>query len=242
MERTCVRCGRRHLSDSATFCPHCGSLVDGTHAPIPDGSLRMYPDGKYRWVAELSLFSHPALLLLMWRAIIELWVIAGVAVLATCVLMNEADIMMALEICMGLLPEACLGVLALMGVVAAIYGIYALAHGGKYCVIYEMDDYILVHRQLPCRIKRKEVNDALSVMADMTPIRLRQAITPLQMITECLASDFSAVRSIKGYRRHNLIKVNEPLAKNRVYVDSQAFAFIMRHVRERCPDAVVSEH
>ena len=51
-------------------------------------------------------------------------------------------------------------------------------------------------------------------------------------------SHFKKVRTVKAERKRNLIKVNEALTKNRIYVeDPEDYEFVLRYISERCPKA-----
>ena len=48
-------------------------------------------------------------------------------------------------------------------------------------------------------------------------------------------SDFASVRSVQPYKSRNLIKVNELLSKNQVYVNAEYFDFVYDYIRSHCP-------
>ncbi len=48
-------------------------------------------------------------------------------------------------------------------------------------------------------------------------------------------SSFDAATSVKAHKKMNLIKVNEPLCKNQVYVDDEDFDFVYDYIISHCP-------
>ena len=49
---------------------------------------------------------------------------------------------------------------------------------------------------------------------------------------------FKKVRKIKALRRRHLIKVDELLTKNRIYVeDPEDYEFVLDYISKRCPKA-----
>ena len=43
------------------------------------------------------------------------------------------------------------------------------------------------------------------------------------------------VRKVKGVKRRNLIKVNEPFFFNQVYAEDEDFDFVFNYIRSHCP-------
>ena len=61
----------------------------------------------------------------------------------------------------------------------------------------------------------------------------------IKVIHDSTSSDFANVRSVKGSRALRVIKVNEPLAKNQVYVEPADYDFVFGFIRDHCPNAHV---
>lgn len=48
--------------------------------------------------------------------------------------------------------------------------------------------------------------------------------------------DFASVRKVKAVPHRDLIKVNELLTKNRIFVDApEDYEFVLDYIRKRCP-------
>ena len=91
MSKYCSECGNQ-MPDQAKFCPKCGSPVtqgqiqnlSTSYQPQPQPqpqynrsqqnagqmvtpNIMLGPDGKYRWIYEMSLFKNPTIFLLIWK-------------------------------------------------------------------------------------------------------------------------------------------------------------------------------
>ena len=58
----CPKCGCA-LRQNAGFCPGCGNAV----IQPPSRNIVFCPDGKYRWVYEMSLLKNPTVFFLVWK-------------------------------------------------------------------------------------------------------------------------------------------------------------------------------
>ena len=232
----CKSCGTP-LAQEARFCTACG---DAVAAPAPDSSIVVSKDGTYRWTYEFNLLTNPTILITVLKAF-------GLSVLIVIALelaflvpdlvegyADASDVLNALRfggvICLLMLVLATVG-----------YGIYALTQGGKYCVVFTMNEQGIEHRQLPRQFKKAQIISELNVLAGLAtgnPSQVGIGLTTAAR--DSMYSTFSNVRSVKGMRRRRVIKVNEPLAKNQVYVDPSDYDFVFDYIRQRCPKATVS--
>lgn len=195
--------------------------------------------GVYRWVYEFSLFKNPTILFTVLK------VILGVAAVGLILLLvstlpglfngnsNSASITETLRFG-GLL------MLFFVGLTLVGYAVYAAMQGGTYCVLFTMDEQGITHKQLPKQYKKSQVVSALNVLAGLatgSPSQVGMGI--ITATRDSIASSFENVRSIKGSRALQVIKVNEPLAKNQVYVEPQDYDFVFDFIRSHCPNAQI---
>ena len=192
--------------------------------------------GAYRWVYEFNLFTNPTILLTVLK--IFLAIIAGVVVFLIALIAPDlvrgfadaSDIASIFQIggAMALL---------LCGLTLVGYVVYGLMQGGKYCVVFTMDERGVTHKQLPKQFEKAQVVSALNIVAGLATGNPSQAgIGLIASTRNSITSDFSAVRSIKGSRLLRVIKINEPYAKNQVYVDPEDYDFVYDFIREHCPN------
>ena len=244
----CANCGAQ-LPDDARFCAACGTPVSDAPAapfqpdppvyaapesPAPDyaaeadGTVRLCPDGMYRWVYELNLFKNFTVL----GTIIKIF---GFILLGLWLLTTIADGFDGI----GQNALVFLGIFAGVVVVSLLgYLLYAAVAGGKYCVLFEMNETGLRHIQLPRQYKKAQVMGWLAVLAGVVagnPSTVAAGILGASRNT--LVSEFPKVRSIKANPARNVIKVNAPGSFNQVYVDDAGFQFVLDFIRANCPKA-----
>ncbi|MBQ9001947.1 MAG: hypothetical protein IJ087_08855, partial [Eggerthellaceae bacterium] len=88
--------------------------------------------------------------------------------------------------------------------------------------------------------KKAQVVAGLNVLAGLVAGNLSQMGMGILTAThDATVSTFSSVRSVKGSRALHVIKVNEPMAKNQVYVEPGDYDFVFGYIRDHCPNAQV---
>ncbi len=203
------------------------------------GNIIRDEQGVYRWVYEYNLLTNPTILFTIGK------IFAGI-IIGLCLFML---ILLVPDLIQGYADASNIAfTFQLTGIMFAIfavllifgYGIFALIQGGKYCVMFTMDEESVTFTQMPKEMKKAQVIGLLNVLAGLAGGKPSQA--GLGMATaarESMTSTFKAVRSIKGSRALRVIKVNEPLAKNQVYVEPEDYDFVFGFIRDHCPNADV---
>ena len=203
------------------------------------GNIIRDEQGTYRWVYEFNLLTNPTILLTVVKVflgIIAALVVLGVVLTIPDLVQGYADA----EDVLGVFRSG--GIMALLFIVLTIvgYAIYALINGGKYCVLFTMDDEGVTHEQLPREFKKAQVVASLNVLAGLAGGNFSQTgMGILAAAHDSTVSTFANVRSVKGSRALRVIKVNEPLAKNQVYVEPADYDFVFGFIRDHCPNADV---
>ena len=117
-----------------------------------DFSVKQCPDGKYRWVYEVNLLSNPTVLFDVFKV---LGISFGI-VWALMMLINLFSGDLDWEVFRST-TFVFLIIIAVFSVIGLIsYLIYAAIMGGKYMVMFEMDDYGIVHKQMPRQVKKAQ--------------------------------------------------------------------------------------
>lgn len=193
-------------------------------------------DEKYRWRYDLSLFKNPTILFLLWK--IFGFICFGIYIFNQLISINDSihgwkeflnDTKFFALFALGMM------VLCLVG-----YLIYAAMMGGKYCIEFTMDEDGIEHRQVAVQAKKaKRIGMATAVIgaAGGKPGVTGSGI--MAATKTSMYSDFSNVKSIKAYPRRHLIKLNERLGKNQVYVKEEDYEFVLEFIKERCTKAKV---
>ena len=244
----CQECGFE-LRDDAKFCTNCGKPVatknvetsNPADKPVDQESINLrkpqkdnksnpynmmkgkkisnnitlYEDGKYRWVYEMSLFKNPTIFWLIWK--IFFFIILGLIIFASVLgtFDNILDCLKSFGYFIG-------GMTILLGVG---YLIYALIMGGKYIVIFEMDEEGVNHKQCSQQAEKVEKLEALAMLSRYDVL-----------IRTEMYSEFSKVREVKAYPKTNVIKVNGLLEHNQVYAEKEDFDFVLNFIKEHVPE------
>lgn len=199
-----------------------------------DNRVKLYPDGKYRWIYEVNLLRNPTVLFDVYKVLGMSIVILVVIVLLIALFSGD----MSLSFLKGLGVGA-LGAVGFMLVLGALgYVVYALFTGKKYIVLFTLDEHELVHKQMPHTMKKARLIGELAMLAGALAGRPGVAGAGLLAASrDSLTSTLSDVKQVVPRRWMNTIKVNEKLFKNRVYVCDEDFDFVLQFLREHCPNA-----
>ena len=195
--------------------------------------VRLCADGKYRWVYEMHLLKNPIIFLTVLKVMLISVGIVGLFMLA--VTAFEGDLTM----------EWFQFWLKLMGIVLGIFIGLAIisilimaAILGTYVVLFEMDEKEVVHIQMPRQVKKAEVVGLITALVGVmakNPTTIGAGLLAASKSTS--TSEFANVRHVKARRRLNLIKVNQLLNKNQVYVADEDFDFVYNFIKTHCPKA-----
>ena len=248
----CSNCGAQ-LPDDAQFCGSCGTPVSAdqpSQAPAPgafsqtppppayeapapspeqlDGTVQLCQDGVYRWVYELSMLKNPAILLTLLK-------IFGAIIGGMWLLLNIMDGFSSFLETTKIMALILAGVLVL---ILISYLVVAAMYGGKYCVLFEMDEQQIAHVQLPRQFKKAQVAGWIAMLAGVVagnPVATGAGI--LAASRNKLTNQFSKVRSIKAAPGRNTIYVKGMLKSNQLYADDVNFQFVLDFLRSHCPNA-----
>ena len=199
-----------------------------------DSRVTLYPDGKYRWVYEVPMLKNPNILIDVYKV---LGISFGLVWLFNVLIIGCED-GYTLESFWGITS----GFLVLMGVFLIIgyvaYVIVAWCYGWKYVVLFTLDEREVVHEQMPRQVKKAMLLGALTAMvggAAGKPGVVGSGL--LAASRNSTTSVLADVARLKPCRRSNLIKVNQLLNKNRIFVPDEDFDFVYDFLCQHCPKA-----
>ena len=187
-------------------------------------------DGKYRWLYEMNMVTNPTIFLTVFK--IFFWIIlVGWVLFGFFLYVIHGD-------WKGLLgmSEAMLLVLAGFAVLTAL-GVLVVAamYHGKYKVLFEMDEKGVTHTPLPDQLQKAKSLGALTVLAGLAAKRPSVAgAGMLSMGKQSSTSEFVKVRRVVSRRCLHLIKVNQLLERNQVYVGDEDFDFVYQYIKSHC--------
>ena len=115
------------------------------------------------------------------------------------------------------------------------YLAYAAIMGGKYCVLFEMDEVGISHTQMMKQVKKAELISFLTVLAGLASKNPTTVGVGLNSSARTsMYSEFSKVKKVKSYPGRGLIKVNMTFEKNQVYTTKADFEFVNNYILEHC--------
>ena len=191
-------------------------------------------DGKYRWVYEVNMLTNYSILFDVWKVFSISIVI--IIILFTIIFLFSGELSLDIFIGMGkgvFFSAAILAVLSILG-----YLLYAAISGWKYVALFIMDEKEVTHQQMPREVKKGQIIGALTILAGLASGRPGVIGTGiLSQSRSSMTSTLANVKRLIPSRRMNLIKVNQLLAKNRVYVNDQDFDFVYDFLCQHCVNA-----
>ena len=198
-------------------------------------NISMCPDGKYRWVYELDMYKSSAIIKELWRVLlitgaIVLIILFGISIM-------DGDLMETLQF-VAQAAAILFGIFLVLSIVG--YLIFAYIIGGKYCVVFEMDEGGINHKQHPKHVKKAQLIGALTALAGAGTGNLGTAGTGvLAAARTTLYTGFDDVKEVEILPEEHLIRLNEALNRNQVYAADEDFAFVANYIKARCRNAKV---
>ena len=198
-------------------------------------NISMCPDGKYRWVYELDMYKSSAIIKELWRVLL----ISGVIVVAFLFIINIMDnnLMDTLRF-VAQSAAVLFGIFLVLSIVG--YLVFAFIIGGKYCVVFEMDEEGINHKQHQKHVKKAQLIGAITALAGAGAGNLSTVGTGvLAAARTSMYTGFDDVKELEILPKERLIRLNETLSRNQVYAADEDFAFVASYIQARCRNAKV---
>lgn len=198
--------------------------------------MTLCPDWKYRWVYEVPMLKNPSILFDVYKV---LGISFGIVWLFN-VLLIGCEEGYTLKSLWGVTS----GFLVLMSVFLVIgyiaYVIVAWSYGWKYVVLFTLDEKEVVHQQMSRQVKKATVLGALTAMVGAAAGKPGVVGTGILAASRSTSTSVLAdVDRIIPCRRLHLIKVNQLLNKNRVFVPDEDFDFVYDFLCQHCTKAQI---
>lgn len=196
-------------------------------------NISKYSDGKYRWAYELNMFKNPIILFTVWK--IFFFISLAMPVFGFFISLGNSsfwdsfwDILKTWLILLAILTA-----LTILG-----HTLYAAIMGGKYCVVFEMDEKGIMHTQMAKQVKKAQAIAALTVIAGIAgrnPGLVGVGIN--SSIKTKSYSQFDIVKKVKITKFTKVIKLSETFEHNQVYASKEDMNFVAKYIIEHCTNA-----
>lgn len=204
----------------------------GLSLPLPVG-MTMGAGGKLCWGYEVNMWKNPVILFTVMNILTLVVFVVGVFV-TTLVALDDSFV--AGFKLLGLFLLFGLGFMLLLGSLA--YLILGLVYGGRYCVLFEMNDRGVNHIQMQKQFKKAQILSLLTMLAAAAAKNVSAAGAGLLAgSTQSIYSEFTSVRKLIPQRRQHCIKVNSLFVKNQIYATPEQFDYVWDYIVQRCPQA-----
>lgn len=206
-----------------------------TQGGAPDPfRVTLCEDGVYRWIHEYNMFKNPTILYTVYK--VMFMSVAIVAIIGFIIMLLSGDLEWPPfqdfsweNSKYGIIVMAfVIFVLPLIG-----YLIVAKLYGGKYMVLFEMDEETIAFHQMEQTFKKSQAISWLTGLAGVATGNL--AMTGMSMANstrQSMVSEYPKVRKIIPRKRRGLIKVNHRFLHNQIYVCQEDFDFVLKYLRE----------
>ncbi len=193
--------------------------------------------GVFRWAYEMNMWKNPTLVITAWK-VMFLAALFPALLMFILTLVDGDGLVAALDVFIRVLG---LVFAIVTGLLLLAYPLVAFINGGKYCVVFEMDDYRVKHIQMQKQFKKSQVLSMIVVLAGALAKNPQTAGAGLLSGSkQSLLSNFDQVKTIVVREKRNVIYLNESLTRNQVYADTADFAFIRDYIISCCKKARVS--
>ena len=238
--KICPCCQKLYPPDE-DFCHECAlSLFDLdafrhqkiANAPYQSApvtkNISLCPDGMYRWVYELNLFTNWTVLFTVCKIFLGIIAVGFGIIGGIDVLQNGYSI----EGLLGWLQSAAIACGLMIGLSVLGYFVYAIMQGGKYCVLFEMDNYQVWHIQMPAQQKKAQILGSITALAGFASGCLTAAGAGLLSAGKTSQNSvFESVTKATVIRRRNVIKLDYALSHNQIYAEDADFDFVWHHIK-----------
>ncbi len=211
-------------------------MYDSNNGQNLSSGVTLCNDGVYRWAYDLHLFKNPTILFTIWK-------IFGFIIPIIYLIDVLSSLKFSWFTLTSLWKTTQMFVLFYLGMMALSligYLVYAIIMGGKYCVLFEMNEKGIKHIQAPKQFEKAKLVGMITAMSGSATGNVGTMGTGLLVASKnSTSSDFQFVKSVICYPRRNIIKVNQPLAKNQIYCEDKDFSFVRDYIVSRCTKAKI---
>lgn len=212
------------------------SASDRKQSDTAPGSLLRDDNGGFTWIYEYSLWKNPTVIITLGKVLLLSAAIVALFVFFITLGEGASEAFLSAAKVLGITG----GIMVLLLLIA--YPVYSMVNGGKYIVVFEMDDRGIVHRQLQQQYHKNQVLGMLTAAVGLASGNPTVAGAGLLSATKSTQkSIFKNVRKIVVREGRHVIYLNDTNGFNQIYATPEDFPFIRDFILSRCTKAAVAE-
>lgn len=192
-------------------------------------------DGTYRWIYDFNMYKNPTILFTVYKVMFFSVAIVGILIFFFSLISGNLEWppfknfnwdnskygIIVMGFFLFVLPPIA-------------YLIVAKIYGGKYMVLFEMDDNSITFHQMEQTFQKSQAISWVTGFLGAASGNL--SMTGLSMVNatrQSMTSEYEKVRRIIPVKRRGLIKVNHRFLHNQIYVCQEDFDFVLSYLREK---------
>lgn len=238
----CEKCGEKRLGNVST-CLSCGNpfpVETDDSATLEKEYVQSETIGNItingsdlQWLYAFSFWKNPTILFTTAKVLLISLFIPTILMF---IITLENGLIEAITISAMILAY---GALLLGTLLILAYLMIGILYGGKYYVIFKMDNDGINHIQLQKQFKKAEALGFLTSLVGVSTGNLTAGGAGLMAASkQSLYTSFKKVKSIKVNKKRNTIFLNESMTRNQIYAENVDFDFILNRILECCPKNV----
>ncbi len=192
-------------------------------------------DGTYRWIHEYNMYKNPTILFTVYRVMFMSVAIVAILIFFFSLISGNVEWppfknfnwdnskygIIVMGFFLFVLPPIA-------------YLIVAKIYGGKYMVLFEMDDESITFHQMEQTFQKSQAISWVTGFLGAASGNLTLTGTSIVNATrQSMRSEYSRVRRIVPIKRREVIKVNHRFLHNQIYVPKEDFDFVLNFLREK---------
>ncbi len=193
------------------------------------------PDGVYRWYYEFNMLKNPTIFITVSKVLL-LSVTIVYAFVLILIIHNGEDLEEIIDLTKGFVLIYLF--MLFLGLIS--YLIIAMTYGGKYMVLFEMNEKQISHIQMQKQFKKAQAIGWLTSIVGAASGNIGtigQGILASSKYSS--TSVFKNVESVIVKRGRNTIYLNQLLNKNQIYVYDEDFNFLVNFIQSHCIKAKI---
>ncbi|MEA1975450.1 MAG: hypothetical protein U9N10_07870 [Bacillota bacterium] len=199
-------------------------------------AIKIGKDGVIRWVYEVNMWKNPVILITITKVVVLCSMFPALLV-SVGTLFDGDGLLLAITL---FIKTTALVTAILGGLMIITYPIMIIINGGKYCVVFEMDEKGINHIQMQKQFKKNQTISMITILAGTLSGNVQTtAAGLLSGSKQNLYCSFSKVKTVTINKKRHVIYVNETLNRNQVYVDTADFDLVKDYIIKHSTNAKI---